>query len=238
VVLHVDSPGGGALASDRIHHEVKRLAEVKPVVAYLSNVAASGGYYIAAGAHAIVAQRETVTGSIGVVTARVAVGPLLERLGVFTDVVKRGARADLFSPERRLDEGERAVLDRDLDSFYRTFLRVVAEGRNKPVEVIEPLAGGRVYSGADAHARGLVDRLGGFDAALDELRSRIGPDASGLEPSIVRPPRFAPPPPPLPPPAAAAVDALGLGRLLEAAQLALDLDGERVLAWWPVAIEP
>ncbi|MFS8071794.1 MAG: S49 family peptidase, partial [Byssovorax sp.] len=98
IVLHIDSPGGSALASSRIYHEVLRAAEVKPVVAYLSNVAASGGYYIAAAADAIVAQRQTVTGSIGVIAARFVVGPLLERLGVFTDVVKRGARADLSAP--------------------------------------------------------------------------------------------------------------------------------------------
>jgi protease-4 len=233
VVLHIDSPGGSALASDRIYHEVTRLAEVKPVVAYMSNVAASGGYFIAAAAHTVVAQPQTVTGSIGVVSARIVVGPLLERLGVFTSVVKRGARADLFSVSRRLDDDERAVIERELDAFYRTFLNAVARGRRRPVEAIEPLAQGRIYSGTAAHARGLVDRLGGFDRALHELRELIGPESKGLEPRIVRPPRHMPPPPRLPVPVHALVASLGLESLLEAAHLTLHVEGERVLAYWP-----
>lgn len=236
IMLHIDSPGGSAIASDRIYHEVLRAAEVKPVVAYMSNVAASGGYYIAAGADAVVAQRQTVTGSIGVVAARFVVGPLLERLGVFTDVVKRGARADLFSPSRRLDEGERALFQRELDAFYQTFLRAVARGRNKPIEAIEPLARGRIYSGTDAHACGLVDYLGGFERALHELRDRLGDAGKGLEPAVIRAPSHAFPPPAIvkiPPPLNAAMEALGLAPMLETLSLGLDRDqGERVLAWW------
>jgi protease IV len=233
VVLHIDSPGGSALASDRIHHEVTRLAEVKPVVACLSNVAASGGYYIAAGAHAIVAQPQTITGSIGVVSARFAFGPLLERLGVSTEVVKRGARADLFSPSRKLDEGERVVVERELDLFYRTFLGVVARGRRRPVEEIEPLAQGRIYSGADAKARGLIDMLGGFDRALHELRQMIGPKAAGIEPAIVRASRYVPPPPLLPAPVPALLGALlGLRDVHEEVALGVNCEGERVLAYY------
>lgn len=233
VILHIDSPGGSALASDRIYHEVTRLAEVKPVVAYMSNVAASGGYFIAAAAHTVVAQPQTVTGSIGVVSARFVIGPLLERLGVFTSVVKRGARADLFSSSRRLDEGERALVERELDAFYRTFLNAVAKGRRRPVEAIEPLAQGRIYSGTDAHARGLVDALGGFDRAMHELRELLGPEGKGLEPRIVRPPRHMPPPPRLPAPVHAFLESVGMAPLLEGAHLTLHVGGERVLAWWP-----
>jgi protease-4 len=237
VVLHIDSPGGSAVASDRIHHEVTRLAEVKPVVAYLSNVAASGGYLIAVAANRVVAQPQTVTGSIGVVAARFVVGPLLERLGVFTDVVKRGARADLFSPSRRLDESERAMFERELDMFYRAFLGAVARGRKKPVEEIEPLAEGRIYSGTDACARGLVDHLGGFDRALHELRELLGERGKGLEAAVVRPPRHMPPPPralEIAAPVQAALVAIGLGPVLEAARLGLNLEAsERVLAYWP-----
>ncbi|MCC6557944.1 MAG: signal peptide peptidase SppA [Polyangiaceae bacterium] len=236
VILHVDSPGGSALASDRIHHEVERLAEEKPVVAYLSDVAASGGYYVAAGAHAIVAQPQTVTGSIGVITARFALGPLLERLGVSTDVVKRGARADLFSPVRRLDEAERAVIQRELDAFYATFLGVVARGRRRPVEEIEPLAGGRVWSGAEAKARGLVDELGGFERAVDELRRRLGPRADGLEPVVLRAAGSVAPTPVLPAPVASLLAALGLAPLGERLSVALCLEGDRVLAYCPDAV--
>ena len=146
------------------------------------------------------------------------VDPLLERLGVVTEVVKRGARADLFSATRRFDDGERDVVERELEAFYRTFVGVVARGRKKPVEEIEPLAQGRVYSGADAHAHGLVDELGGFEQALDALRARIGEGGRGLEARVVRPPRSVPDPPALPAPAAAMLEALGLGGALEAAQ--------------------
>lgn len=237
VVLHIDSPGGSALASDRIHHEVTRLTEAKPVVAYLSNVAASGGYYIAVAAQTIIAQPQTITGSIGVVSARLAVGPLLERLGVFTSVVKRGARADLFSPTRRLEEAERTVIERELDTFYRTFLGVVARGRRRPLDEIAPLAEGRIYSGAEAHARGLIDHLGGFDRALHELREILGPSGKGLHTHIIRPPRVVPPPPALPAPAAAALEilseTLGLPLDLATSTLALHTRGERILAFCP-----
>ena len=239
IVLHIDSPGGSALASDRIYHEVMRAAEVKPVIAYLSNVAASGGYYIAAAADAVVAQRQTVTGSIGVIAARFVVGPLLERLGVFTDVVKRGARADLFSPSRRLDEDERTLFQRELDTFYQTFLRAVARGRNKPIEEIEPLARGRIYSGTDAHACGLVDYLGGFERALHEMRDRLGEAGRGLEPVVITPPRHALPPPEIvkiPAPIPAVMESLGLASMMETLSLGLDREGaERVLAYWQVA---
>ncbi|WP_437288587.1 signal peptide peptidase SppA [Sorangium sp. So ce406] len=237
VILHIDSPGGSALASDRIHHEVTRLAEVKPVVACMSNVAASGGYYVAAAAHAIVAQPQTITGSIGVVSARFALGPLLERLGVSTDVVKRGARADLFSPSRRLDAGERSVMERELDAIYGTFLRVVARGRRRPVEEIEPLAQGRVYSGAEAQARGLVDMLGGFERALHELRQMIGPTASTIEPTIVRASRYIPPPPLLPAPVPTLLELVGLRGLAAEVELAIHCEGERVLAYCGEAAE-
>ncbi|WP_438017956.1 signal peptide peptidase SppA [Sorangium sp. So ce315] len=237
VILHIDSPGGSALASDRIHHEVTRLAEVKPVVACMSNVAASGGYYVAAAAHAIVAQPQTITGSIGVVSARFALGPLLERLGVSTDVVKRGARADLFSPSRRLDAGERSVMERELDAIYATFLRVVARGRRRPVEEIEPLAQGRVYSGAEAQARGLVDMLGGFERALHELRQMIGPEAAAIEPAIVRASRYIPPPPLLPAPVPTLLDLAGLRGLAAEVALAMHCEGERVLAYCREAAE-
>jgi len=233
VLLHIDSPGGSAVASDHIHHEVLRLAEVKPVVAYLSNVAASGGYYVAVGAHAIIAQPLTVTGSIGVVSARIGIGPLLERLGISVDVLKRGARADLFSPARRLGEDERAVLERELDIYYRTFLDVVARGRRRPVEEIEPLAGGRVWSGADAQARGLVDSLGGFERALHVLRQMVGPQGARIEPVIVRVARYIPPPPPLPAPVPAVLEALGLAPAADLLSLAAHTPGERVLAWDP-----
>jgi protease IV len=185
VVLHIDSPGGSALASDRMHHELVRLAKEKPLVACMANVAASGGYYVAAAAHAIVAQPTTITGSIGVVSARLAVDPLLARIGVSTEVVKRGAHADLLQPTRQLTPEEREVLDREIEIVYRAFVGVVAEGRKKTFDEIDALAQGRVWSGIDAHARGLVDELGGFDRALDLVRARIGKGGESAEPVVV-----------------------------------------------------
>jgi len=190
VVLHVDSPGGSALASDRMHHEIVQLAREKPVVACMANVAASGGYYVAAPAHKIVCEPVTITGSIGVVAARLTMQPLMEKLGIVTETIQRGARAGLLSPTSPLSEDEKSALGRELDATYRTFVRVVAEGRKMKVEDVEPLARGRVYTGDDAKAQGLVDVLGGFDVALREVRSMLPPDArEGAKPVVLRMPR-------------------------------------------------
>jgi protease-4 len=231
VVLLIDSPGGSVLASDRIYHEVVRLAEKKPVVAYFANVAASGGYYVAAGAHAIVAQPTTVTGSIGVVATHIVFGPLLAKLGIVTELVKRGARADMLSTSRALDDGERAAMTRDIEGYYQEFVTIVARGRGRPAEEIEKLARGRVYSGTEAHRLGLVDHLGGFDTALDLVRERLG-ETRELDAALIKPPRVVPKPPELPRPFVWALEAARLDHVYELGALALSLDaGETVLAW-------
>jgi protease-4 len=189
VVLHIDSPGGSALASDRMHHELVRLAAEKPLVACMANVAASGGYYVAAAAHSIVAEPTTLTGSIGVVAARFAVEPLLSKLGIHTEVMTRGARAGLMHPTRALSEDDRRVLQRELETIYRAFVEVVAAGRKKSFDEIDALAQGRVWSGKDARARGLVDELGGFDKALELVRTRVGSRGSSAEPAVIEAPR-------------------------------------------------
>lgn len=192
VILHVDSPGGSALASDRMHHEIVQLAREKPVVACMANVAASGGYYVAAPAHKIVCEPVTITGSIGVVGARLTAEPLMAKLGITTETVQRGARAGLLSPNAPLSEDERVALMRELEATYRTFVRVVAQGRKMKVDEVEPLARGRVYTGEDAKAAGLVDVLGGFDAALRELRAMLPAEVrDDAEPHVVRAPRRA-----------------------------------------------
>jgi protease-4 len=170
VILHVDSPGGSALASDRMHHEIAQLARDKPVVACMANVAASGGYYVAAPAHRIVCEPTTITGSIGVVAARLSVEPLLARLGITTEAVRRGARAGLLSNALPLSEDERAALTREIEATYGAFVGVVAAGRKMAPERVEELARGRVWVGKDALASGLVDALGGFDVAMEEVR--------------------------------------------------------------------
>jgi len=190
VILHVDSPGGSALASDRMHHEIVQLAREKPVVACMANVAASGGYYVSAPAHKIVCEAVTITGSIGVVGARLTMEPLMAKLGITTETVQRGARASLLSPSAPLSEDEKAALMRELEATYRTFVRVVAQGRKMKVDEVEPLARGRVYTGEDAKAAGLVDVLGGFDVALKELRALMPEDVRDrAEPHVIRSPR-------------------------------------------------
>ncbi len=174
VVLYVDSRGGSALASDVIAREVVRLREKKPVVAYLSDVAASGGYYVSAPANEIVAQGSTVTGSIGVIALRFVVAKALESLGVTREVIRRGERADMMSPYRSWTDGERAALDRQIDGFYGDFVGLVARSRKRDPLDIEPLARGRVYAGADALDVGLVDRLGGLDLAVRRAKELAG----------------------------------------------------------------
>jgi protease-4 len=242
VVLHVDSPGGSALASDRIHHELEQLAAEKPLVACFADVAASGGYYVAAAAHSIVAQPTTITGSIGVVSVHVVVEPLLAKLGIATEVLKRGAHADALQPTRHLSEDERVSFQRELEGMYRAFIGIVARGRKKDEADIECLAEGRVWSGADAAREGLVDVLGGFEVACERarelVRPKLGARAKELEPHVVHGARH--PPPPLDPPARAAQSALLILEALlpqVARDLAIALDGskERVLAWSELA---
>ncbi len=198
VLLWVDSPGGSAEASDLIHREVVRVKEKKPVVAYFGEVAASGGYYVAAHANAIVAQPLGLTGSIGVVSARLLASELLDRIGIRTEVLRTGPHADVFSPHRPLTDDERAMMNRELDAFYDAFVELVADGRGREVAEIEPLARGRVWLAADAHRHGLVDELGGMDAALARLKSSIDAPPrlrERLRPMMVASYRFDPPPP-------------------------------------------
>jgi len=198
VLLWVDSPGGSAEASDLIHREVVRVKEKKPVVAYFGEVAASGGYYVAAHVDSIVAQPLSLTGSIGVVSARLLAKELLERAGIRTEVLRTGPHADLFSPHRALTKDERALMNRELDAFYDSFVGLVAEGRGRPIEEIEPLARGRVWLATDAHRLGLVDELGGMDSALDLLKSRIDVAPrlrERLEPMVIANYRLEPPAP-------------------------------------------
>lgn len=198
VLLWVDSPGGSAEASDLIHREVVRVREKKPVVAYFGEVAASGGYYVAAHANAIVAQPLGLTGSIGVVSARLLASQLLDRVGIRTEVLRTGPHADIYSPHRPLTDEERGLMNRELDAFYESFVALVADGRGRTVDEIEPLARGRVWLAADAHRHGLVDRLGGMDQALELLKETI--DVSPrlrerLRPMVLASYRLEPPPP-------------------------------------------
>jgi protease-4 len=173
VVLRVESPGGSAVASEVIWREVWRLRESgKPVVVSMGDVAASGGYYIACPADVIVALPATLTGSIGVLGGKLVVDGLLERMGVNTGSVQRGARALMYSLRREFSEDERARFAATIDAIYNDFVAKVAAGRRRPIPEIEAVARGRVWTGQDALEAGLVDELGGIRDATRIARER------------------------------------------------------------------
>jgi protease-4 len=170
VVLHVDSSGGSALASDLIAREVKRLKAKKPVVAYMNGVAASGGYFVAALAQHIIAHPLTITGSIGVILIKPNTQEAYGKFDVHRTVLQRGKNAGIFSDASGFTEDERNVVAGTVGRSYNDFKRVVAEGRNLPFESLEPVCGGRVWTGAQALEHGLVDALGDFTTALAKAR--------------------------------------------------------------------
>lgn len=165
IVLHIDSPGGSALASELILDEVKRAAKKKPVVAYFDHVAASGGYMAALGAAEIWAAPLAIAGSIGVFGGKFDVSGLLERLGVHRTLVTRGANAAAFSSSRAFTAAERASLEASIEETYQDFLEHVAVARKRTREQIHERAQGRIYTGRAAVEAGLVDRTGLFDEA-------------------------------------------------------------------------
>ena len=166
VVLRVDSPGGSAIASDIIWREVVLTREKKPVIASMSDVAASGGYYISMPAHKIVAQPATLTGSIGVVMIKFAIGGTLDKLGMDMERVTSGKYADLWSPDRPFTPEERKKIEESMHATYETFVEKAAAGRQTTPERIDSIAQGRVWTGVQAKENGLVDELGGLDRAL------------------------------------------------------------------------
>jgi protease IV len=175
IVLRVNSPGGSYVASDTIWREVVRARNAgKPVVVSMGDVAASGGYFIAMAADAIVAQPGTVTGSIGVLSGKPVLSELLSRAGVTTDSVAEGAHSEMFTTTRPFSEDEWAVVNDWLDHIYADFTGKVADGRRMSADRVHELARGRVWTGADALAGGLVDELGGLDRAAAIARRRAG----------------------------------------------------------------
>ena len=190
VVFHVDSPGGSAMASDLIWREVAHLRSIKPVVVYMSNQAASGGYYVSAPANAILAQAVTLTGSIGVWGGKFVTQGLLEKLRVGREVVKRGKGAGLYSDIAPFTEDERAKIRADIGASYARFRSHVAEGRGMEVDEVEAVARGRVWTGEQALAHGLVDDLGDLHAAADRARQLAGISPCRYAPLLnIRPPR-------------------------------------------------
>ena len=168
IVFRVNSGGGSALASEVIHREVKLAAAVKPVVASLGDVAASGGYYIVAPADTIVASETTITGSIGVFGLIPNFKELMnDKIGITTGTVKTNKYSDMMSTSRPLTGDERTIIQSYIDDVYVTFVNHVAEGRSMTYEEVDAIGGGRVWSGANAMDIGLVDVFGGLDKAVE-----------------------------------------------------------------------
>jgi protease-4 len=174
VVMRIDSPGGDAVASDLIWRALRLVADEKPVVVSMGEVAASGGYYVAAAAHSVFAEATTVTGSIGVVGGKLDLEGLYRKVGVGRDAVERGARAGLLSETRGFTADERAAMQQLFGAMYGTFVDRVAEGRGLEREAVAGVAQGRIWSGARARGHGLVDTLGGPLDALREVSRRAG----------------------------------------------------------------
>jgi protease-4 len=166
-VIRVDSPGGSGLASDIIWHAVEAAKAKKPVVISMSDVAASGGYYIAAGANKIIAQPSTITGSIGVFAGKPVIKGFYDWLGISNEYVLRGKQAGMFRESEKFTPEERAKFE-DLvrRNYYEDFVPKVAKGRGKTPEYVDSIAQGRVWTGGQAKERGLVDEFGGLDRAV------------------------------------------------------------------------
>ncbi len=175
IVLRIDSPGGSAVASDIMWREIETLD--KPIVASMGNTAASGGYYIAMGCDKIYAEPGTVTGSIGVVGGKIAIGRLMDRVGLETGVISRGKNSGLFSMDTGFTASERDVFRANMAETYEQFTGKAAAGRKMPIEKLKDLAGGKVYTGVAAKANGLVDELGTLHDAIVEAKKLAGLDA-------------------------------------------------------------
>ena len=182
IVLRLDTGGGSAIASETVAHQVAAAKRAgKPIIISMGNAAASGGYWIAQAADRIIAQPTTITGSIGVILAKPSLNGLLDRLGIDIAEITTGPHAGMWSLSRNFTDAERARLNVLIDDIYLAFKQRVAEGRNLPVEAVEEIARGRVWTGAQALELGLVDRLGGLHEAKLEVSELLeAGDAGGV----------------------------------------------------------
>jgi protease IV len=171
VLLRIDSPGGAVGPSQEIHDAVLRVRKTKPVVASFESVAASGGYYVAVAAEKIVSNAGTLTGSIGVIMDFANLSELYKWAKVDRFVVKSGKFKDVGSDSRPMTAEEKELMQALISNVYEQFLKAVADGRKLPVDNVRPYADGRVLTGEQAFKAKLVDRLGGLDAALEEIKT-------------------------------------------------------------------
>ncbi|MBK9473158.1 MAG: signal peptide peptidase SppA [bacterium] len=176
VILRVDSPGGSALASDLIWHEIVELRKEKPVIVSMSGMAASGGYYVACLGDSIFADKGTLTGSIGVFAGKMNRQEMYRKIGVNREFVTRGENALLFSDEGVFTDAQRTLFQAQMDGFYERFLGKVADGRKLTRDQVHEVAQGRVWTGRQGVERGLVDGVGGLERSLDAAKRRLGVD--------------------------------------------------------------
>jgi protease-4 len=174
VILRIDSPGGDAFASDEMWREMQLLEEAKPLVISMSDVAASGGYYLAMAKAPVVAYPGTYTGSIGVFFGKLNLRGFYDKIGMKKEILTRGRYADIYTDYRSLSETERAKLREGIEATYRTFVQKVADARGQAWDQIHEVAQGRVWLGAQAQRNGLVDEIGGFDKAIEIAKREAG----------------------------------------------------------------
>jgi protease-4 len=174
VIVRIDSPGGDAIASDQMWREMNLLDEEKPLVVSMSDVAASGGYYMAMTGAPILAYPGTYTGSIGVVYGKFNLRGLYDKIGVKKEIITRGHFAAIDTDYRAMTEEERRKLREDIDVFYRGFVQKVADARGRPWAEVHEVAQGRVWMGSQALNNGLIDEIGGFDRAIAMVKKSAG----------------------------------------------------------------
>lgn len=174
IVLRVNSPGGGVVPSQEIFDEIKKAVATKKVIVSMGSVAASGGYYISAPATKIIANPGTITGSIGVIMEVPNFKGLFDKIGVKSEVIKSGKHKDMASVFRGIGDEERKIVQGVMDDVHEQFINAVAEGRKMPVEQVREIADGRIFSGNQAKAAGLVDELGNLEFAIETAAKLAG----------------------------------------------------------------
>jgi protease-4 len=183
IIIRVNSPGGGVAASQEIYEQVKKSKKEKKIVVSMGAVAASGGYYVSLPADVIVANPGTITGSIGVIMEFAVIEELLDKIGVYFEVIKSREHKDIGSPFRKMSERERQLLHDVVIDVYQQFVEATSEERAIPIDSVLKIADGRILTGRQAVAYGLVDTLGGFEDAV-----KIAGDLVGIEkPNLVYP---------------------------------------------------
>ncbi len=184
IVLRLNSPGGSSIASDKIWRAVTQAREQKPVVVSMSDVAASGGYYIAAPADTILASPTTVTGSIGVFYGKVHLEKLYDKIGIDKEVLLHGSHADMYSLYQPFSEEERAILGEQVNMMYDRFVDIVAEGRDQTPGQVDEIAQGRVWTGKAARENGLIDSYGGLPEAIGAAIAMANVDPEDVKISV------------------------------------------------------